>query len=219
MGLGSGYNETNVTDALNDLNTYATNLFTNLENDFKTFVNTISEHWASPYAVKVMRGPSDGETKCVKDALKSIIDNAESTFKSINASINSAATVKAEENGAIFNKVAYRPYTQTTSFDSIVDNINGDVGVDKDEALSAANTLSLSDYTTEFNNIRNCLSKSGILSIAVQEALNTSISTINSGIKTDINNIVTAVKDYIVKTVNVNGDSDGKIKQAFTLSE
>lgn len=211
-GLNSGINPEDVRKALTKLNTDYTNMMDCFKQTVQKFVDDIGKQWASPNAVNFFKS-SEG----VEFILKKLSNDINTSLKSVNSSINSAAERKASDNGSTFNRISFNDYTLTINYSSIVDNINGDVGVDKDNAETTANGLknAIDDANTNLDCIRKTLETSGILDSVSQSTLNESVVTIKTNISTAIEDIVDTSIESIKLTVEQNGDSDGAIANAF----
>lgn len=210
--INSGFNEEKVNAALRNLNSDYTNMMESLKSQVQKFVSQIGQEWASPNAVKFFKSEDGVET-----VLKKLSTDVTSTLNSVNLSVNSAADRKATDNGGTHNKVSFNEYTFVVNYSSIVDNINGNVGVDKNHAEITANDLKnvINDVDDYLRKIRISLEDSGILDSAAQNSLNESISQIRNNISKAIENIVDGAIEGIKLTVSQNGDSDGAIANAF----
>ena len=176
------------------------------------FVGGMQDKWACTQAQKFFNN-------AFKPAIDSVIQNSNTTFESVVSSMNSAGQAWATQTESSYSPQSFNALNKNIDSSVIMENIGGVRGIDKDAASAVASKLPAiaNEAIQALTSAQQAVQNSGFVGGSQQANLVNSLGQIKSKISEIVESITNETKQAVDQTVEVYGDTEGKISEAFTL--
>lgn len=220
MALTEGFNPEVVTTSIGDVKAayeeLISVLITNTQNNF---INKMSDKWASQYAV-------DFFNDAFKPTIESLIygggeagNGINAVFESVVLSMDSAGKAWASRSGSdsIYTATTFEATSSRLDVSSIVENIAGVRGIDKENINDVIATLATiaSDAAAALSSAKSAVENCGFVGDNQAENLQGSLGTIKTNIDSAISGLTDTFKNAMDNTVAAHGETGTQVAQAF----
>lgn len=186
-----------------------------------SFIDAMADKWASPKAQEFFFKGSDGTT--VKAVMEDLITRTQSTFETVFGAIDSAAKKWSLDTGALYSNAKAGALQLVSSkqlnFDVILADIQGKVGVDKESAVSTAQsglTNVKTDIVSALQSAVDAVNRSGFIGGDQQESLIESLKTIADSVEKNFEELENGCVNAISATVDLHGQIASAVANAFS---
>ncbi|HIR49085.1 MAG TPA: hypothetical protein IAB35_03815 [Candidatus Faecimonas gallistercoris] len=210
----TGFNPEEVSQSISSVIRAYEELIKALGDDMQTqFVGGMADKWACNQAKNFFNN-------AFKPAVDSLISNSNKIFESVVNAMNGGAQRWAADTESSYSPKAFNAINKTIDTSSIAENIGGVRGID----LASANSVSAklptiaesakSALTATVQAVQNC----GFIGGDQATNLSNSLNTIKNRIDSATREITTESKQAIDKTIEVYGDTEGQVSEAFAAN-
>ena len=207
----TGFNPEVVTASINGVKGAYSNLIDALGTQVQTqIVDGMSQYWACTQAQEFY-------TQAFKPLIDSLIVASNSTFQSIVASMNSAANNWAIQTKSSWSGMSIETVDKKVDTSSILENINGNRGIDEVEARNVAAKLNpiADNAKNALTEAQNAVSSCGFLGGSQAAELQASLATIKNNIDKAVEEATQSTSNAINKTVEAYGSLSKDVSTAF----
>ncbi len=206
----TGFNPTDITASIKNMNASYTELSNIFNTKTKKFVEDVSMYWACPEAKTYF----NGDFKTVTNNLGKTI---ESNFAMIIDLMNNAAQAWARTTSASFTSVAFQGgLIKEVDVSLIKDNINGDIGINGEKNISLANSFQADLRSTIESILKKCKNISnGFLGGNQKQALDARINTVYNAILSCISDQTSKLVVNVKSTAQKYQSSAGVVSNYF----
>lgn len=208
----TGFNPSAVENSIRGVISSYNELMASLRDDIQNnIINGMQRVWACREAQEFFSKFAENVNQLIK--------STNNSFEFVVTSMNEAGYDWAVSTGdsSSFKKVSFSISSATVSADNILENINGVRGIDSSSATSIANLLPriASSVGSAVDQARNSVSNCGFIGSSMESSLQSTLDTVKSSIRENIDALTNECKQRINSTVSSYGDLEGKVAASF----